>query len=136
DQQLPVKGLSIKGVVSYDPDTRTGKAYATPVPVYTVDLSKTPYNYVLGVQGASKPSLSQGYSLNKAFTYQALLNYANTFGKHSVTALGVFEYRNQKYNTFGASRQNFNTTIPELSAGSSTPLDISNSGTSSEQKQI
>ncbi|WP_375446941.1 SusC/RagA family TonB-linked outer membrane protein [uncultured Fibrella sp.] len=137
EQQLPfIKGLSLKGVVSYDPDTRTGKAYSTPVPVYTVDLSKQPYNYVLGVQGASKPSLSQGYSQNKAFTYQGLINYANSFGKHNVTALGVFEYRNQKYNQFGASRLNFNTTIPELSVGSSTPLDISNYGSSSEQQQI
>lgn len=137
EQQLPfVKGLSVKGVASYDPDTRTTKAYSTPVPVYTVDLSTTPYTYVQGIQGSAKPSLSQGYSLNKAFTYQALLNYANSFGKHNVTALGVFEYRNQKYNTFGASRLNFNTTIPELSVGSSTPLDISNYGTSSQQKQI
>lgn len=136
DQQLPLKGLSIKGVVSYDPDTRTGKNYATPVPVYTVDLSKTPYEYVLGIQGAAKPSLSQFYSQNKAFTYQGLLNYANSFGKHNVTALGVIEYRNQKYNFLSAGRQNFNTTIPELSAGSSTPLDISNGGSSSEQKQI
>ncbi|MBC8152786.1 MAG: TonB-dependent receptor [Bacteroidetes bacterium] len=136
DQQLPIKGLSIKGVVSYDPDTRTRKSYSTPVPVYTVDLSKTPYEYVRGIQGAAKPSLGQAYSLNKAFTYQALLNYANTFGRHGITALGVFEYRNQKYNEFGAGRQNFNTTISELSAGSSTPLDISNFGTSSEQQQI
>ncbi len=137
DQQLPfLKGLSIKGVASYDPDTRTSKAYSTPVPVYNVDLSKTPYQYVLGIQGAAKPSLSQSYSLNKAFTYQALLNYANTFGKHSITALGVLEYRNQKFNNFGAARLNFNTTIPELNAGSSTPADISNSGSSSQQKQI
>lgn len=137
EQQLPfINGLSIKGVASYDPDTRTSKAYSTPVPVYNVDLSKTPYEYVLGIQGSSKPSLSQSYSLNKAFTYQALLNYANTFGKHGITALGVLEYRNQKYNTFGAARLNFNTTIPELSVGSSTPQDISNSGTSSQQKQI
>ena len=137
DQQLPfLKGLSVKGVVSYDPDTRTGKAYSTPVPVYNVDLSKTPYQYVLGIQGSSKPSLNQFYSQNKAFTYQALLNYANTFGKHSITALGVLEYRNQKYNTFGAARLNFNTTIPELSVGSSTPQDISNFGSSSQQKQI
>ncbi len=136
DQALPLKGLSIKGVVSYDPNTYTTKAYATPVPVYTVDLTKTPYQYVLGIQGSSKPSLSQGYSQNKAFTYQALLNYANTFGLHSISALGVFEYRNQKYNEFGAARLNYNTTIAELNAGSSTPTDISNYGTSSQQEQI
>ncbi len=137
EQQLPfLKGLSVKAVASYDPNQQFNKRYATPVPVYTVNTSKQPYEYVLGIQGAPKPRVDQSFGIDKAFTYQGFINYANTFGRHSVTALGVIEYRTIRSNFFGASRQNYNTTIPELNAGSSIPLDISNFGSSSEQKQI
>jgi TonB-linked SusC/RagA family outer membrane protein len=137
EQEIPfVKGLSVKGVVSYDPTYRFDKRWNTPVPVYTLNTSTTPYTYDLGYQGASKPSLEENYSLNKAFTYQAFLNYHNTFGKHDVTFLAVAESRNQKFNNIKGKIINYNANIDELNTGSSNKTDLEIGGTSSEQVQI
>ncbi|WDF57112.1 SusC/RagA family TonB-linked outer membrane protein [Mucilaginibacter sp. KACC 22063] len=145
DQKLPIDGLSIKGVVSYDsgPDplfggniTTFSRRYATPVPFYNVNTTTTPYTYTANVQGNSKASFSEGYAQNISLTYQGLLNYAHNFGKSAVTGLVVFEYRNVNYQTFGAQRINYNLNIDELNFGGPAPSDATNSGYSSGQKQI
>ena len=49
EQQLPfIQGLSIKGVINYDPYRVKKKKYLTPIPVYTLDASQTPYQFVEG----------------------------------------------------------------------------------------
>jgi TonB-linked SusC/RagA family outer membrane protein len=137
EQKIPfVPGLSVKGQVSYDPSYNTAKSWSTPVPVYTLNTTTNPRTFDKGFQGASKPSLEQKYNHNKAFTYQAFLNYQHAFGNHDVTFLGVVESRNQKYNEMGTTIINYNSTIDELNAGSSTKTDYSISGTSSQQKQF
>lgn len=48
-QELPfVKRLSIKGTVSYDPYRSRSKNWLTPMPVYTLDASVTPYDWTDG----------------------------------------------------------------------------------------
>jgi TonB-linked SusC/RagA family outer membrane protein len=140
EQQLPfIKGLSVKGVFSYDlndPDGRTLKTWLTPMPYYTVDTSTSPYTYnKAGSDGPAKPSYRIDFSQSQAFTYQGFLNYNRSFGKSDIGATFVAETRGIKYTSFGASRTNFNVLIPELNNGSSELTDISNSGTSSQRKQ-
>jgi TonB-linked SusC/RagA family outer membrane protein len=150
EQQLPIKGLSVKAQVSYDFNpfsaanpanpmsgiVSLGRVWTLPMPYYSVDTSVRPYRYAqAGIDGPAKPTYSQYYQQSQAFTYQGFINYNRQFGQHDVGVLFVLEARNTKSNVFGASRANFNVTVPELNNGSSTSTDINNYGYSSEAKQ-
>jgi len=150
EQQLPIKGLSIKAAVSYDFNpfsaanpgnplsgvVSLGKIWTTPIPFYSVDTTKKPYVYTLaGNDGPAKPNYQQYYNQSQAFTYQGYINYNRQFGRHDVAFLGVLEARNTKSSVFSASRSNYSVTVPELNNGSSSSTDISNSGYSAEAKQ-
>ncbi|ACU60202.1 SusC/RagA family TonB-linked outer membrane protein [Chitinophaga pinensis] len=144
DQQLPVKGLSIKAVVSYDngPDpifnnkTSFQREYRTPIPFWNVDTTKRPYEYVKGIQGNSKAQFYEDFSMNKALTYQGMLNYIGHFGKSDITALAVVENRSVKYQTFRAQRINYNLDIDELNFGGPAASDATSSGLSNGQRQL
>lgn len=150
EQQLPIKGLSVKAAVSYDfnPFSPTnannpgsgivslGKVWTTPIPFYSVDTTKTPYEYNLaGNDGPARPAYTQYYNQSQAFTYQGFINYNNKFGKSDLGVLIVLEARNTKASVFGAGRSNYNVSVPELNNGSSSATDISNYGYSTEAKQ-
>lgn len=144
NQLLPLKGLSVKAVASYDaaPDALFGnrngitKNYTTPIPFYTVNTNTTPYTYAPGIQGNSRPSFREEYYQNHSFTYQGILNYKASFGKNDIGLTGVVEARTVKYLTFNASRINYNLGIDELSYGGPAVTDLTNGGSSSGQKQI
>lgn len=150
EQQLPVKGLSVKAAVSYDFNpfsaanaanpfsgiVSLGKVWTTPIPFYSVDTSVRPYVYTLaGNDGPAKPNYQQFYQQSQAFTYQGYVTYNRQFDKHDVGLLFVLEARNTKSSVFGASRSNYSVTVPELNNGSSSSTDISNYGYSAEAKQ-
>lgn len=146
EQQLPfVKGLSTKVAFSYDYNpglppnyddaNRTfQRLWKTPIPYYSYNATTKEITQA-GNDGPAKPTYEEYFAQVQAFTYQAYLNYHNTFGKHDITGLLVVESRNIKLSNFGAMRTNFNVLIPELSNGSSNSTDISNSGSSGETKQ-
>ncbi len=136
EQQLPIKGLSIKGVISYDPSSNFNRGYHTPIPFYNVDTTKHPYVYNKGVQGASKASFNEYYEQNHAFTYQGFLNYQKSIGKSEFTALGVAEYRNEKFQNLAANRLNYNLNVDELSFGGPAAADATNGGSSNQNKQL
>lgn len=137
EQKLPfLEGLSIKGVVNYDPYHDRGKTWATPIPVYTLDASQDPYEYTLGYQGPEKPNLESKASESTNLTYQAMLNYVNTFGKHTVSALAVVEARERKVWNLEAKRLNYAIDLDEINAGSKDPADISNGGNSWIERQV
>src|SRR5205085_134781 len=125
EQKLPfIKGLSLKGTFSYDPYSYVQKRWHTPFYYYSQDLSTTPYTYTKQIstqEGGAAPYtwLNQNYYQNNTFTYQAYLNYHNTFGKHDITGLVVAEEKNNKQLNFGATRNNFAINLDELSLGSS-----------------
>jgi len=142
EQDLPfLKGLNVKGTFSYDPNQQTVKSWHRPFYFYSQDLNTTPYTYSREISAneggaASFTWLSQQYSKNQTFTYQGIINYANTFGKHDVSALFVAEARNNKYERFSARRNNFDVNIDELGLGSSDRNDYDNDGTSSTGSQV
>ncbi|UPK72256.1 SusC/RagA family TonB-linked outer membrane protein [Chitinophaga filiformis] len=137
EQQLPfIKGLSIKGVASYDPYNTYSKTWKTPILTYSADFTTTPYTFNPTYIGPSKPTLNLGTSQNKSFTYQGYLNYHNTFGKNDVTFLGVLESRTQKYWDLSGGRINYPIDIDELDRGGTAQGELSNGGSSSQQRQI
>ena len=145
EQKLPVKGLSVKGVVSYDsgPDALFGgnqsavqRIWRTPIPLWNVDTNTHPYTYLEGNQGNSQPSFTENFSQNHTLTYQGEINYAASFGKSDITGLGVVEYRDVKYETFSAERIDYSLDIDELNYGGSDAADATNSGYSSGERQL
>ncbi len=142
EQQLPfIKGLSVKGLFSYDPNQRTIKNWHRPFYFYSQNLNTTPYSYAkeISANEGGSPSytwLSQEYSKNQNFTFQGFVNYHNTFGKHDITGLFVAESRNNVYETFRAGRDNFAINIDELGMGSSAKVDFNNDGSSATGSQI
>jgi len=141
EQKLPLKGLSIKGVVSYDPTSWNRKQYHKPFYYYTINGG------TVGAYTYSKaPSTSEGlvaytylqefYNKDQRFNYQGYLNYHDTFGKHDITGLVVAEFRNTKSNEFNARINNYSLDVDELNFGSSNRNDYIIAGTSSSTSQI
>lgn len=137
DQKLPfVKGLSIKGVASYDPYNSFYKQWQIPILSYSPDFSADPVNYVPVYTEFSQPQLNQNTGQNKAFTYQAHLNYHNTFGLHDVSFLAVAEARNGKNWSMSAQRTYFPIDIDELDQGGVGAGQMTNGGSSWKSSQV
>ncbi len=142
EQQIPfIKGLSVKGVFSYDPTQTSWKSWHTPNTYYNINLNTTPYTYTEAIttqEGRAQPYswLEQEYNKGTNYTYQGYLNYKNTFGDHNVTGLFVVEARKNTYEYFRTRRNNFAIEIDELSLGSSNRLDYDNAGGSSTGSEI
>jgi len=146
EQQLPLKGLSVKFVGSYDYNpydpyntTNPGivsvrRSWSQPFPYHTIDTTTRPYTYPL-ITPTTLPSFSQEYRQTQAFTYQGYINYAENFGKNSVTGLVVLEARNTNSQRFSAGRNNYNLPIQELFAGGTGETDLSNDGNAMGTKQ-
>lgn len=138
EQELPfIPGLKIKGVFSYDPTSVFQKTWHEPeMTYYTINTDILPYVYT-PVESTEKPSLAESQSDSRAYTFQGMLTYANTFaGKHSLSALAVIEARQVDTRHMNASRTNFDLNIPELSMGNSNTSNWSNGGGSSKATQI
>ncbi|SHM62671.1 TonB-linked outer membrane protein, SusC/RagA family [Chitinophaga jiangningensis] len=142
EQQLPfIKGLSIKGTFSYDPNDVMVKGWHTPFYFYSQNTATTPYTYTKQVstsEGNAAPYtwLNQEYAKNQFFTYQGFLNYHNTFGKHDITGLLVAEARRNDSTGFSARRNNFAVNIDELGMGSSNKNDFDNNGSTVTGSQL
>lgn len=142
DQQLSfVKGLSVKGVFSYDPSYSFQKQWHIPFIYHKIDLSTQPYTFTEAItnqEGNSVPYkwLNEKSERTYNYTYQGYINYANAFGDHNVTGLLVAEGRNSTYNWFSTRRNNYAVDIDEIGMGSSNKLDFSNDGLSSTSSEV
>ncbi len=115
DQKLDflVKGLSFKGKVAFSTYYNTRTLYANYIrPAYKInwaDVGKPGVNpwYRNGQSGYYKfmitpldinvGGMESGYY--RDLYYETSLNYANTFGKHSVSALALFNRQKKEYET-------------------------------------
>jgi TonB-linked SusC/RagA family outer membrane protein len=144
NQELPIKGLSLKGVISYDngPDpifgnsTSVQRAWNTPITFYTINTNTTPYTYAPSFAGSSLAQFTERYYQNIALDYQGFLNYAWSFGKSDISALAAVDFRNDNYENFSATKINYNLNIDELNYGGALPTDATNGGSSGGAKQI
>lgn len=140
EQKLPLKGLSIKGTVSYDPTSNDQKRWHTPFYYYTVNTSVTPYAYTQAISTAEGPPsytyLAESFQKTQNFTYQGILNYHNTFGKNEVSGLIVAEARNGLLTGFNAQINNYALNVDEFNFGSSNKNDYTIGGTSSTSSQV
>ena len=142
EQQLKfIQGLSIKGAFSFDARMSYDKGWHRPFYFYAINLNDTPYSFTqqISTQEGGVPAytyLTQTDSRSRRYTYQGFINYARTFGKHSVSALVVAEARNNESDNLYARRNNYSVSIDELDLGSSDKNDYDNGGSSSVGAQI
>jgi len=137
EQQLPfIKGLSIKGVFSYDPVSTFEKNWNKPVYYYIYDTANHPATYDKTLLSDGFTTLSENYYKNENFTYQGYLNYHRTFGEHTITGLVVAEARNNKFDSLYASRKGFSVDVDELSLGTSDRQNFDNGGASRTGSQV
>ncbi len=142
EQQLSfIKGLSVKGVFSYDPTSENEKQWHIPFIYHLIDLDSDPYTFTetLTTEEGNSPTyiyLRQQNREWRNYTGQAYLNYDRTFGDHSITGLVVAEARKNTFATFWARRNNFALEIDELDFGSSDKINYDNGGSSSEGSEL
>lgn len=142
EQKLPfIKGLSVKGSFSYDPYNYFQKQWHRPFIYWTQNTATTPYTYTSAFSTQETSAtvyawLNEQYWQNNTITWQGYLNYANSFGKHDVTVLGVAEMRSNKQMDFRARINNYAVTIDELSLGSSNKNDFDIAGGSGTGSQV
>jgi TonB-linked SusC/RagA family outer membrane protein len=140
EQKLPIKGLSVRAVFSYDPYWQSQKQYHKPFYYYTLNTNATPYTYNR-VASTSEglvayTYLQERFDRNQAFTYQGYINYHNTFGKHEITGLVVGEARNGTFQNHTARINNFALDVDEFNFGSSNRNDYTINGTSGTNSQV
>ncbi len=132
----PIPGLKVKGTIAYDPSHLSNKLWLLPVHKASLDRSQTPYVITDGIWGQTKPSLSHAIDLTKQLTYQAGLDYSQSFGNHRIGLLALFEAKSNDVVSLMAERRNFNLTIDEINMGSSSQADMSTGGLSSTARQV
>ena len=124
-----IDGLFAKVFYAYDYSNNAYKTFSFPYTYYDYNEVTDEYDELSG--GFSSISLNESRSYNKTNNMQLSLNYAKTFGDHSISSLVLYEETSTFYNGISASRDDYiSKAIPELFAG-----DVEkwkNNGSSSE----
>lgn len=110
-----IKGLAAS--VSYSRREGHGyaKDYLVPYTLYQFKPLGNGYKYILSneieepvtIQNSNR--ISETYSFNQNYQFNASLNYARTFGKHDVSAFLTYEQSEGKSNDFRAIGENLET---------------------------
>ncbi|SHI58462.1 TonB-linked outer membrane protein, SusC/RagA family [Arenibacter nanhaiticus] len=135
-----IPGLTIKANLAIDKRDVTNKTWRTPYTFYQLNNDNSLSGFTGNIQA---PSLTEFYGGSRQLTGQLIAAYNNTWGKHSIDAITVFEPRdgtndpNIFNKTLSVTRTNFNLDLDEIStSGNSNPDDLSASGFSQSQRQV
>ena len=131
-----IPGLKAKATVAYDPTIVANKLWRIPIHKASINTSVQPYVITDGIFEQSKASLNQSFTQSYQLTYQGSLNYIKSFGNNNISALALFEAKDNVSSNLSASRRNYNLDIDEISMGSSSNADMTTGGTSSRAKQV
>ena len=121
-EKYGVKGLKVRASSNYRYASKDNKNWRKDAAQYTWD-SNAP---VSGPKSQLSYTTYHAYS----FTNQAFIDYANQFGKHSVSALAGFEQYYESYKQYELARRNYTFNIDQLSVGDADTQ--TNGGTESE----
>lgn len=119
--QVPwVKGLSAKALFSYDYDNLYSRKWYKEYYEYTYDPAKEIYNTTGSHTISELTTENSNYFRPNG---QLSLNYKNTFGKHDIGALVLWEFNNDRKDFLKAYRQFTVGAIDQIGAGDKTNLD-------------
>ena len=108
-EQFGLKGLKLRAASNYRFAAEQKKSWRKDAGQYDWDSTMPMY--------ANKPALSYSTYHATSFTNQAFVEYANQFGKHSVSALAGWEQSYTRYQSYGLSRENYPFAIDQISIG-------------------
>lgn len=104
-----VDGLKVRAASNYRYHGETNKSWRKDAGQYDWDSQSPVY--------ANKPQLSHTSATGYSFTNQAFVEYANQFGKHSVSALAGFEQYYEKTESYSLARDNYSFDIDQITIG-------------------
>ncbi len=96
-----VKGLSVKGIFSYDYIMNDNKEYSTAYNLYKSDGSVKEWNS----QTVAPNRIARYFYSKDHMLWSAQINYSNSFGKNNVSGLLLFENQHKKGDNFYGNRQ-------------------------------
>lgn len=119
-----VKGLSAKALFSYDYNNKYSRKWYKEYYEYTYDAASDVYN------ASGSHTISELTTQNDNYfrpNGQLSLNYKNSFGKHDIGALVLWEFNNDRTDILKAYRQFTVGAIDQIDAGDKT--NMNNGGT-------
>ncbi|MGN0258104.1 MAG: SusC/RagA family TonB-linked outer membrane protein [Bacteroides sp.] len=108
-EKYGVKGLKLRGSSNYRYASQDTKAWRKDAGEYAWDSQVPTYN--------AKSQLTYSTYHAYSFTNQAFAEYANQFGKHSISALFGFEQYYENYKSYSLARRDFPFDIDQISIG-------------------
>lgn len=120
------KGLSAKALLSYDYNNKYSRKWYKEYYEYTYDAVNDVYNKSGSHTISELTTQSDNYFKPNG---QVSLNYKNTFGKHDVGVLALWEFYNDRTDWVKAYRQFTVGAIDQIGAGDKT--NINNDGKAS-----
>ncbi len=113
-QELPIEGLSLKGVASYVKNYNNQKNFKFPkIPFYTINADGTSFTE----QPPGKKELYQDHREDESITLEAHLMYDNTFGKNAVSGLVLYTQTEDQGDFLQGYRDGYTLAIDELAFG-------------------
>ena len=122
-----IKGLSAKALFSYDYNNQYDRKWYKEYYAYAYNQSTDTYSTSLSHTISELTTKSTNYFKPNG---QVSINYKNTFGKHDLGALGLWEFYNDRTDWVQAYRQFTVGAIDQMRAGDKT--NLSNDGNASE----
>lgn len=104
-----VKGLKLRAKGNYRYYIKDNKSWRKDPGQYTWDSQEPTY--------AAKPQLSQYEELGHSWTLQYFAEYNRIFGKHTVSALGGYEYTSGFGHSVGIVRKDYDFPIDQINPG-------------------
>lgn len=104
-----VKGLKLRATGNYNYYIETHKNWRKDPAQYDWDSTEPQY--------ANVPSMSHSSKITKTWNLQYFAEYNNTFGKHSITALGGYECTYSDTEEYSEGRTNYQFPIDQLWIG-------------------
>ncbi len=111
-----IKGLTLKGLYSYDFNDSSNKAYMKAYNLYNYDASTDTYK---PVPQQTPATIRRGYAELPASLLQASMNYNRQFGGHNLSALFLYERNTRSADNLYAQRE-LAIAVDQLLAGNST----------------
>jgi TonB-linked SusC/RagA family outer membrane protein len=127
-----IKGLSVSGSASYDPNVQFTKTWYLPDYVYYQDANGN-YSKGRSGSGSNMAQLTDRTDIGSLLYMTSRINYTGNFGDHHVTAMMAYEQQTIRSNYTVAYRGGFpSPALPEIFAGSSDKNQQSNDGAATQ----
>lgn len=125
-----VKGLSVKLNAAYDAGYAMKKLDQLPYKLAVFNRNNETYSLRDARHALSGDAvINQWFSDNGNATVQTSVNYSNTFGKHDISGLFLYEYTNEKGSSMSSGKKGFPITdIMDLDYGEEVITDLIKGG--------